>query len=66
MDPARNTYGLKKSPASLPHSFLNFETPLIQYYNLKTSVICFVLKRKIENKFCSFCYSSRKRGFLQA
>lgn len=52
---------LEKSPA--PHSFLNFETPLIiQYYNLKTSVVCLCLREKFKF-FCSFCCSSRKRVF---
>lgn len=43
------------SPA---HSFLGFETLLVDYYNLKTSTIRFVLKRK--NSVFSFCCSPRK------
>lgn len=30
----------------LPHSFPSFEALIVQYYNLKTSIIYFVLKRR--------------------
>lgn len=32
----------------LPYSFPNFEALLVQYYNLKTPIIRFVLKRKFQ------------------
>lgn len=32
----------------LPLSFPNFEALIVQYFNLKTPSICFVLKRKIQ------------------
>ena len=48
-DPARNTNFAEGSPfLLLPHSFPNFEALIVQYYNLKTPIICFVLKRKIQ------------------
>lgn len=55
---------LEKSPA--PHSFLNFETPLIiQYYNLKTSVICLCLREKFKI-FLFLLLFFKEAGFLQA
>lgn len=58
-DPARNTNCAERSSSLyLLHSFPGFEALLVQYYNLKTSIICFVLKRKIQLYFP--CCSPRK------
>lgn len=48
-DPARNTNCAEGSPLLLlPHSFPSFEALIVQYYNLKTFIIYFVLKRKMQ------------------
>lgn len=47
--PARNTNCAEGSLFLHPaHSFLGFEALLVQYYNLKTPIIRFVLKRRIQ------------------
>lgn len=54
-DPTTNTNCPERSPLlPLPLSFPNFEALIVQYFNLKTPSICFVLKRKIQLFFFFF------------
>lgn len=49
----------------LPHSFPSFEALIVQYYNLKTSIIYFMLKRK--NSFFSLSlFSKAVHSFTEA
>lgn len=64
--PPGNTNCAERSPLLLlPHSFPSFEALIVQYYNLKTPIIYFVLKRKMQPFFPPSLFSKAVRFLLE-